>query len=242
MTWVADGNALGLTEQGAGILDPALSARLATETRTELCRHAARLDARCRGGLVRECHGDLHLRNICLIDGTPTIFDGVEFNDDISCIDVLYDVAFVLMDLWRRGLHGHANALFNEYIGASGDVDALCLLPLFLSCRAAVRAKTSVTAAAMQLERGQRRELESAAVQYLNLARTFLRPAPPRLVAIGGFSGSGKSTLARGLAPNVGAAPGALVVGSDLLRKSVMGVPPLSGLAAAGYAPSASCS
>ena len=112
----SDGNARGFLEHGAGVLDPALCARLAAETRTELCRHAARLDARCRAGLVRECHGDLHLRNICLLDGAPTIFDGVEFNDDISCIDVLYDVAFLLMDLWRRGLRAHANALFNEYI------------------------------------------------------------------------------------------------------------------------------
>ena len=143
MAWVADGNAREFLEHGAGVLDPALCARLAAETRTELCRHAARLDARCRAGLVRECHGDLHLRNICLLDGAPTIFDGVEFNDDISCIDVLYDVAFALMDLWRRGLRSHANTLFNEYISATGDVDALCLLPLFLSCRAAVRAKTA---------------------------------------------------------------------------------------------------
>jgi aminoglycoside phosphotransferase family enzyme/predicted kinase len=237
MAWVADGNAREFLEHGAGVLAPALCARLAGETRTELCRHAARLDARCRAGLVRECHGDLHLRNICLVDGAPIIFDGIEFNDDISCIDVLYDVAFVLMDLWRRGLEAHANALFNEYIGATGDVDALCLLPLFLSCRAAVRAKTSLTAAAQSQDVNRRRELERAAVQYLELSGTFLRPSTARLIAIGGFSGSGKSTLARALAPGVGAAPGALVVRSDLLRKSMMGVPALNPLDDSGYTP-----
>ena len=237
MAWVADGNAREFLEHGAGVLDPALGARLAAQTRTELCRHAARLDARCRAGLVRECHGDLHLRNICLLDGVPTIFDGVEFNDDISCIDVLYDVAFVLMDLWRRGLRAHANALFNEYIGATGDVDALCLLPLFLSCRAAVRAKTSLTAAAQSSGAGRREELERAAAEYLDLAGAFLRPAPAQLIAIGGFSGAGKSTLAHGLAPGIGAAPGALVVRSDVVRKSLMAVTPLTPLDHAGYAP-----
>ena len=237
MAWVVDGNAREFLERGGGVLNPALCARLAAETRTELCRHAARLDMRCRAGLVRECHGDLHMRNICLLDGAPTMFDGVEFNDDISCIDVLYDVAFALMDLWRRGLRAHANTLFNEYIGATGDVDALCLLPLFLSCRAAVRAKTSLTAAVQSPDTGRRGELERAAAEYLDLASVFLRSAPARLIAIGGFSGSGKSTLARGLAPGVGAAPGALVVRSDLLRKSMMAVTPLTPLDDAGYMP-----
>jgi len=237
MAWVVDGNAREFLERGGGVLNPALCARLAAETRTELCRHAARLDMRCRAGLVRECHGDLHMRNICLLDGAPTMFDGVEFNDDISCIDVLYDVAFALMDLWRRGLRAHANTLFNEYIGATGDVDALCLLPLFLSCRAAVRAKTSLTAAVQSPDTGRRGELERAAAEYLDLASVFLRSAPARLIAIGGFSGSGKSTLARGLAPGVGAAPGALVVRSDLLRKSMMAVAPLTPLDDASYMP-----
>src|SRR4051812_12066850 len=79
MAWVVEGNALGFSEHGIGVLDPVRCAQLTAQTRTELCRQAARLDMRCRGGLVRECHGDLHLRNICLIDGAPTIFDGVDF-------------------------------------------------------------------------------------------------------------------------------------------------------------------
>jgi hypothetical protein len=237
MTWVTDGNALGLLEYGKHVVDPAVCSVLAAETRAALCRHGHRLDTRCRSGLVRECHGDLHLRNICLIDGAPTLFDGVEFNDDISCIDVLYDLAFLLMDLWRRHLPAHANAVFNEYIQQTMDVDALCLMPLFLSCRAAVRAKTSLTAAGMQRDAGTGRELEAAARQYLALAHTFLHPPRARLIAIGGFSGSGKSTLAQGLAPGVGAAPGAFIVRSDAIRKSLMGVTPLTRLGVEGYQP-----
>jgi aminoglycoside phosphotransferase family enzyme/predicted kinase len=237
MMWVADGNALELRDYGREVVDPASCSVLAAETRAALCQHANRLDTRCRGGLVRECHGDLHLRNICLIDGTPTIFDGVEFNDDISCVDVLYDLAFLLMDLWRRGLHAHANAVFNEYIRLTTDVDALCLMPVFLSCRAAVRAKTSIASARAQADVARRTELEGAARQYLSLAHGFLHPAPARLIAIGGFSGSGKSTVARGLAPDLGAAPGALIVRSDIERKALMGVTPWTRLGPQAYRP-----
>jgi aminoglycoside phosphotransferase family enzyme/predicted kinase len=237
MTWVADGNAIDLLEYGANVLASASSAVLAAETRHALCRHASRLDSRCRGGMVRECHGDLHLRNICLVDGRPTIFDGVEFNDRISCVDVLYDLAFLLMDLWRRDLRDHANAVFNEYIRLTADVDALCLMPLFLSCRAAVRAKTSVVSARMQSDAGRRREFEDAAKQYVALAYSFLHPPRARLIAIGGVSGSGKSTLALALAAHVGAAPGALLVRSDAIRKGLMGVAPRTRLDLPGYEP-----
>jgi aminoglycoside phosphotransferase family enzyme/predicted kinase len=237
LAWVVDGNAVGFAQQGAGILAPVTCARLTADAHAEIQRHAARLDRRARGGLVRECHGDLHLRNICLRHGRPTIFDGVEFNDDLSCIDVLYDLAFLVMDLWYRGLPAHANAVLNEYVLRTADIDALCLMPLFLSCRAAVRAKTSVTAAHTEPDAARRRALEEAARKYLSLASAFLRPAPARLIAIGGFSGSGKSTLARGLAPAVGVAPGALILRSDVVRKTLLGVSPTTHLSAEGYSP-----
>jgi hypothetical protein len=236
MTWVVDGNALGFADQGATVLDPAACARVTADSRAAIDRHAARLDARRRGGLVRECHGDLHLRNICLIGRVPTLFDGVEFNDAISCIDVFYDLAFLLMDLWRRGLRSHANAVFNAYVARTADVAGVALLPLFLSCRAAVRAKTSATAAKVQPDPCQRSELETSARRYLELSQAALHPPPPSLIAIGGFSGSGKSTLARALAPDIGAAPGALIVRSDVLRKTLLGVAPLAHLGPEGYA------
>ena len=167
MAWVVDGNASGLVGQGAGVLDAGVCERLTRETRAALDAHADLLDARRDSGLVRLCHGDLHLRNICLVKGRPTLFDAVEFNEDISCIDLLYDLSFLLMDLWRRDLRLHANIVFNAYLSQTVDLAGLPLLPLFLSCRAAVRAKTSVTAAAVQGDAGRARELERAARKYL---------------------------------------------------------------------------
>jgi hypothetical protein len=150
---------------------------------------------------------------------------------------VWYDVAFLLMDLWRRQLPRHANAVFNGYAAETGDLEGLALLPLFLSCRAAVRAKTSATAARLQTDADRSRELESAAREYLAMAIELLQPEPPRLIAIGGLSGSGKSTVALALAPGVGAAPGALVLRSDEIRKALCGVAPLDRLGPAGYTP-----
>lgn len=237
MTWVVDGNDEGFAQQGAGILDRALCRQLTDRSHQELSRHADRLDARRTGGSVRQCHGDLHLRNIVLLDGVPTLFDAIEFNDEIACADVWYDVAFLLMDLWRRQLPRHANAVFNGYATETGDLEGLALLPLFLSCRAAVRAKTSATAARLQSDADHSRELDNAAREYLAMAVDLLQPEPPRLIAIGGLSGSGKSTVALALAPSVGAAPGALVLRSDEIRKALCGVTPLDRLGPAGYTP-----
>jgi uncharacterized protein len=235
MRWVVDGNALGFAEQGAGILDPARCAALTADTHRTIDRHAALLDHRRDAGFVRQCHGDLHLRNIVLLDGRPTLFDAIEFNDEIACTDTLYDLAFLLMDLWRRQLPRHANAVWNGYLSDTGDTGGIPLLPLFLSCRAAVRAKTSATAARLQTEAQPRRDLEALSRDYLGMAVQLLHPPPPCLIAVGGLSGSGKSALAMGLAPSIGAVPGALVVRSDEIRKELCGVDPLVRLGADAY-------
>ncbi len=240
MDAVIDGNAAGFGAQGAGILDPALCARVTAEGREALDRHAALLDRRRTAGFVRHCHGDLHLRNIVLLDGAPTLFDGIEFNDDLACIDVLYDVAFLIMDLWRRRLPRHANEVFNGYLAETRDLEGLAPLPLFLSCRAAVRAKTSATAAALQGEPRRRDELKRLAGEYLHLAAALVRPARVSLVAIGGPSGSGKSTLARALAPSMGAVPGAVVLRSDVVRKRLLGLDELTRLGPEAYTPAMS--
>ena len=237
MAWVVDGNAEGFDEEGAAILDGGLAAQLSGDTREVLSRHAVLLDRRRDAGFVRQCHGDLHLRNIVLIQGRPTLFDGIEFNDEIACTDVLYDLAFLLMDLWRRCLPRHANVLLNTYLATTLDLEGLRLLPLFLSCRSAVRAKTGATAARLQADLQRRQELEEAARGYLALATTLLDAPPACLVAIGGFSGSGKSTLARALAPSIGAVPGAVVIRSDEVRKRLCGVDPLTRLGPAAYSP-----
>ena len=235
MAWVIDGNVEGFAEYGRGVLDPAACRELTHNARAELEIRGALLDERRAAGLVRQCHGDLHLRNIVLLDGRPTLFDGIEFDDRIACTDVLYDLAFLLMDLWRRRLPRHANAVWNGYLAESDSLSGVSLLPLFLSCRAAVRAKTSATAARLQPDATRRDELQALAREYLTMAQRFLRPPRPCLVAIGGFSGTGKSTLALGLAPSVGAVPGAIVIRSDEIRKRLSGVSPRQRLGPEGY-------
>ncbi len=237
LAWVIDGIADGLAEQGVGILDLAACTRLISETRHVLDRVGTLLDARRGAGHVRQCHGDLHLRNIVLLDGRPTLFDAIEFNDRIACIDVLYDLAFLLMDLWRRRLPGHANAVLNDYLAEATDLGSLPLLPLFLSCRAAVRAMTSATTVGLQRDPLRRKESEQMARDYLEMAGELLQASPPCLIAVGGLSGTGKSTLAHALAPAVGPVPGAVVIRSDEIRKRLCGLDPLQRLGPEGYTP-----
>jgi hypothetical protein len=191
------------------------------------------LDRRRAEGKVRRCHGDLHLRNICLLDGEPTLFDCLEFSDALASIDVLYDLAFLLMDLEHRALAEFANLVLNRYLDLTDEDDGLPAMPLFLSLRAAIRAH--VTAAAMDRAAHAERKPEMAAEarRYLDLAVRLLRPRPCRLVAIGGLSGSGKSTLAAALAPEIGAR----VLRSDVIRKRLFGVAPETRLPASAYAP-----
>jgi hypothetical protein len=188
------------------------------------------LDARRADGFVRECHGDLHLRNIVLIDGHPVLFDGIEFSQDFSIIDILYDFAFLLMDLCHKGLDAAASAVFNRYMDFTGDIGGLSCLPLFLSLRAAVRAHVAAATAD-----GGDAGTGNDARAYLAEAIRYLKPPPPRLVAIGGLSGTGKSALAARIASNLGAPPGALVLRSDVLRKRLAGADLFDRLAPADY-------
>ena len=121
--------------------------------RTALARHCELLDRREAAGKIRRCHGDLHLRNICLFDGEPRLFDCIEFNDQIASIDVLYDLAFLLMDLWHRGFPELANLVMNRYLDEADDEDGFILLPFFMAVRAAVRAHVTAT----QIEEGSDR-------------------------------------------------------------------------------------
>jgi aminoglycoside phosphotransferase family enzyme/predicted kinase len=243
MAWVIDGNASGFAEHGTGVLDPEACRQLTDAQRAELDARATTLEERRTSGFVRQCHGDLHLRNIVLLDGRPTLFDAIEFDDRIACIDVLYDLAFLLMDLWRRRLTRHANAVWNGYLAETNDLTGISLMPLFLSCRAAVRAKTSATAARLQSDPKRRDEQQALAREYLAMARELLdsgRSHPEQrrrafIVAIGGFSGTGKSTLALGLAPSVGPVPGAVVIRTDEIRKRLLGMAPLQRLGPEGY-------
>jgi aminoglycoside phosphotransferase family enzyme len=98
------------------------------------------LDQRRRDGHVRRCHGDMRLANICLFEGRPTLFDGIEFSDRIACIDVLYDLAFVLVDLRHHDLAALADLLLECYLAQTQEEPLP--LPLFLSVRAATRSFT----------------------------------------------------------------------------------------------------
>jgi len=185
---------------------------------------------------VRRCHGDLHLRNICLLDGKPTLFDCLEFSDALASIDVLYDLAFLLMDLEHRGLTDFANLVLNRYLDLTDEDDGLPAMPLFLSLRAAIRAHVTATAMDQAAHAESTLDMAAEARRYLDLAAQLLRPRPRRLVAIGGLSGSGKSTLAAALAPGIGAR----VLRSDVIRKHLFGVAPETRLPASAYAPEVS--
>ena len=232
MARVVAGNAENLRASSA--LDQGAVARLLAATQAALGRHAALLDRRARQGRVRRCHGDLHLGNICLFEGKPTLFDAIEFSPDLATIDVLYDLAFLLMDLVHRGLGFFANLVMNRYLDVAGDDEGLPALPLFLSQRAAIRAHVAAAAAARQ-EGAARQTKEAEARAYLALAETLLAPAAPRLIAIGGPSGSGKSTLAQALAPDLPPPPGARVLRSDVMRKAMLDLAPETPLPASAY-------
>src|SRR6516164_7039791 len=163
------------------------------------------LDRRRAAGRVRRCHGDLHLRNVCLLEGRPTLFDCLEFSDEFASVDVLYDVAFLLMDLEHRGLTELSNLVLNRYLDLTGEDEGLAAMPLFLSSRAAIRAHVTAAAIERAAQKRLKREMAAEARSYLELAAHFLRPRFCRLVAIGGLSGTGKSTLAAALAPSLGA-------------------------------------
>ena len=213
------------------LLDPAKAKTLAERCRAALDRVRDLLDRRRAAGLVRHCHGDLHLRNICLVDGRPTLFDAIEFSDALARIDVLYDLAFLLMDLEHRGRRDLANLVLNRYLARRADYDGLAALPLFLALRAAIRAHVGAAAAKQHGDAKLARE----AASYLDLAIGFLDPAPARLVAVGGLSGSGKSTIAAAVAPALGMAPGAVVLRSDVIRKRILGANPESRLGPEAY-------
>jgi aminoglycoside phosphotransferase family enzyme/predicted kinase len=196
---------------------------------------AGLLDRRCDEGRVRRCHGDLHLNNICLIEGKPVLFDAIEFNDAFSCIDVLYDISFLLMDLMRHRLDSRAEVLLNRYLELTRDYDGLAALPLFLSCRAAITAHVTMSRARETAVRNRAKEVQSEACQLLDFALACFARGPSRLVAIGGISGTGKSTLAYRIAETLAPAPGAIVLRTDIIRKRTLGVADDERLAESAY-------
>ncbi|CAN7420130.1 AAA family ATPase [Phenylobacterium sp. LjRoot225] len=215
-------------------LGEAAVAELVAATAAEYARRRPLLEARAEAGFSRRCHGDLHLGNILVEQGRPVLFDCIEFNDALSDIDVFYDLAFLLMDLDFRDRRAAAVRVLSGYLDEAARRfpatlwEGLAALPLMLSVRAAVRAHVSAHSGNAPLGR-----------RYLAAAMQHLSPDPPVLAAVGGRSGSGKSTVARELAPGLGAAPGAVILRSDEIRKRQAGLTPTERAGPAAYTPEA---
>ncbi len=182
-----------------------------------LDRLVSLLDCRRSDGRIRVCHGDLRLPNICLYEGRPTLFDAIEFADDLCCIDVLYDLAFLLMDLWQRGLHVHANTVFNRYFDVTADDAGLPALPLMMSVRAGTRAFAVAGSSLRHSEPNECRRLAGTAQDLMRLASTLLDLGSPRVVAIGGGTAMDRSRFAQQLAPSLRPPPGARIVDGSVV-------------------------
>ena len=229
LKFTIDSNAKLLRELKPRLGEDLVEAVIAA-TDEEFFKRQAMLDARRTAGFARHCHADLHLGNILLEDGRPVLFDCIEFNDVLSDIDVQYDLAFLLMDLDFRRRRDAAVRVLSAYLDQAsrtegfGLHEGLAALPLMMSVRAGVRAH-------VQAHSGD----DAAAIAYLNAAIDHLTPIPPSLTAVGGYSGTGKSSFARMIAPGLGAAPGAVVLRTDEIRKRLAGVDHLQRLDPAIY-------
>ncbi len=210
---------------GAAMLGP-----LRTWEAAAFARLAPVMARRLAQGRVRECHGDLHLGNVTLIEGRGTIFDAIDFNDDFRWIDVMSEIAFMAMDLQAHGLPRLAHRFVNGYLECSGDYDGVQVLDYYLVHRALVRAKVHALRA-VQCAGATAVAEQAAAERYLTLARHFSGrgAAGAALMLTHGFSGSGKSTLTQGLLE----ACGAIRIRSDVERKRLARLLPLDRAGAA---------
>ena len=179
---------------------------------------------RKREGFVRECHGDLHLGNIALIDDRPVAFDCIEFNDDLRWIDVMSEVAFLVMDLLDQKLDALAWRCLDRYLQLTGDYGGLAVLRFYLVYRAVVRAKIACMRARQPgLDAAGQARLADEYRGYFRLARRLAESARPAIVLMHGLSGSGKTTIAQSLLESLGA----IRVRSDVERKRLHGLDPL---------------
>jgi hypothetical protein len=178
-------------------------------------------DLRVKENRIKECHGDLHMRNICLYKGHVELFDRIEFNDAFKNIDVMYDLAFLLMDLKFRDSHRLANRILNTYIETTGDYQGVILLPFFQSVRALIRGEVALlTSADENVEPDLRSSSKFEGLRYLNHAFEYTRKASGSLIVVCGLSGSGKSTFSKALADQ----KNFLHIRSDAVRKHLAGV------------------
>lgn len=176
------------------------------------CKHQEELlkpeiQLRRQNGCIRECHGDLHLGNMVLLDKQCTPFDCIEFNDELRWIDTMSEIAFVVMDLQARDHRAFAWRFLNRYLLLTGDYSGLSMLAYYVVYRALVRAKVE----ALSVDK----QNVNQSLHYLDIARCWIMPKSPVLICMHGLSGSGKSTVAENLAYR----SGAIHIRSDIERK-----------------------
>jgi aminoglycoside phosphotransferase family enzyme/predicted kinase len=176
------------------------------------------MQQRKQQGHVRECHGDLHLGNITLIDGVVTPFDCIEFNPSLRWIDTMNEIAFLVMDLFRYGYENLAFRLLNQYLQITGDYEGITLLRYYFVYRAMVRAKVDLLRL-QQSNEDVKKNGQNNFNRYIDLAERFTKADKPLLLLTHGFSGSGKSTYAKQLAEEFHA----LQIRSDTERKRLFG-------------------
>lgn len=197
--------------------------RLWTEGEFKLQREA--FSARKSGHFVRECHGDLHLGNIAVLDGKPAPFDCIEFNEDLRWIDVMNEVAFLVMDLEDRDRGDLAWRFLNRYLETTGDYAGLRVLRFYLVYRALVRAKIHLLRLSQpRLRRNEKSRLAHAFSSYLRLAEHYVAPHNAALIITHGLSGCGKTTATQPLLERLGA----IRLRSDLERKRIHDISPLA--------------
>jgi uncharacterized protein len=211
--------------------------QLETWTRSEYASRGETIATRRRGGFVRECHGDLHLGNIALVDGALTIFDCIEFNDRMRWIDVMSEVAFTVMDLEHRGRRAYTQRFLNAYLEEASDYGGVAVLRFYVVYRAMVRAKVAYLRAAQLPDGGARAALQRDYHDHVRLAKAYALGARPAVVITHGFAGCGKTTLSQILLERFGA----IRIRTDVERKRLRGLgardSSRSGIDSALYAP-----
>jgi aminoglycoside phosphotransferase family enzyme/predicted kinase len=193
---------------------------LADWTRHEHALRATVFDARRRRGFVRECHGDLHLGNIAILDGAVAIFDCIEFNDHLRWIDVMSEVAFAVMDMQDRKRPDLAYRFLNGWLEITGDYEGIAVLRFYLVYRAMVRAKVARLRAAQVTAPNDKRPLLAEYESYVALARADAHSRRPAIVITHGLSGCGKTTASQALLERAAA----IRIRTDVERKRLRGV------------------
>lgn len=195
---------------------------LTQQSLASLTQNTRLIALRQKSGRVRKCHGDLLLSNIAREGDKYLFFSPIEYNDALDCIDTLYDLSYLLMDMEVRGVRRLSNILFNHYLAYTNDMTGYPLLPLYQSMRAATRA--GVCARKSALLAGEDKETTILdARKYFDLACHFLIGNKPVLIACGGLSGSGKSRIAREIGGKLNPAPGAVILRDDIVKKQMRG-------------------